>query len=180
VHSLGSTKFVKEFCIQLHFPNLFYFFVKFFHNGNQYLIYNKWDGISKWKWEVWEFFRVKRKGILLEREWGKGERVGIFRNEKKRSFVSKCFKEWGKVSENFSVHTRKWISTFICHIVQFLIKFKKENKMKCVGKCKIVREMVKISNHLNIFQIRICIQDSFYLLFCHVQKEYYIKHQITI
>jgi len=31
---------------------------------------------------------------MLEREWGKGEGVGIFWSEKKRSFVSKCFKEW--------------------------------------------------------------------------------------
>jgi len=48
---------------------------------------------------VWEFFRVKRKGVLLEREWGKGERVRIFRSEKKKGFVSRCLKEWGKVRE---------------------------------------------------------------------------------
>jgi len=30
---------------------------------------------------------VKRKGVLLEREWGKGERVGIFLSEKKRDSV---------------------------------------------------------------------------------------------
>jgi len=37
---------------------------------------------------------------LLEREWGKGERVGICRKSgKKRASVSKCFKEWDKVRE---------------------------------------------------------------------------------
>jgi len=37
---------------------------------------------------------------MLEREWGKGERVGICRrSEKKRDSVSKYFKELGNVRE---------------------------------------------------------------------------------
>ena len=42
---------------------------------------------------------MKKKGVFLEREWSKGERVEIFHSEKKRGSVSKCFKECGKVRE---------------------------------------------------------------------------------